>query len=435
MLACILLVNRAMMRKTTGWIVILALIFGVAPPLALGERMQSIAIEPAIDGDRDGEATALARTLADTMSFTGGLRIVDFDRSRDLADYNSQAQKIDAADEAEEALRRAKDHYLRFQYEKADVELKKSISLMQDRMDEVEKYGPILEDAYLTQAIVAKARGREEGIRAALFAALKINPTLVLSEADYPPSIVAAFDGAKAEFLNGAASSIRVSTRPNATDVYLNGVAQGSSPIEIRNLPRGVYRISIRANRYASVDRDVELGDSETVRVSEKLKWISDEAPADANSTDANADVERGLSIADIIKADKAVLIDVDSEAGGGTIAAARMVDRHYRAGHRSILVHGNFPDDDMAGTASQLADVLARQARTDLTDDPIAKIDPTGMAAPILLGKRRRPVTRSPAFWGAIGAAAVGAIAGGVAAALSGDSDSNTGAVRVRLK
>lgn len=411
------------------------LLFGAVPQAASGEPAPSIAIEPAIDGDRDGEAMALARTVADTMSFSSGFRIVDFDRTRDLADYNDAAQEIDAADEAEGALRRAKDHYLRFQFADAEAQLKKSISFMQQRTDEIEEIGPMLEDAYLTRAIVAKARGRLQDIREALLAALRINPTLALSESDYPPSVVAAFDEVKREFLSGAASSIRVATRPKATDVYLNGIVQGSSPIEIKNLPRGIYRISIRANRYASVDRDVELGDGEGVKISEKLKWISDETSTDVNPADAIAEVNRGLLVADAIKVDKAVLIDVDSADDGQTVAAARMVDRRYRAGHRPIIVHGNLMDDDMAGEASRIADILVKQARADLTDDPIAKIDPTGIAAPILLGKRKRPVMRSPVFWGAIGAAAAGAIAGGVAAAMSGGSSPGTGAVRVRLK
>lgn len=424
-----------MMRKATGWVAISMLLFGAVPMVLSGEPVPTIAIEPEIDGDRDGEAMALARTVADTMSFASGFRIVDFDRTRDLSDYNDPARKIDTAGEAEEAIRRAKDHYLRFQYEKATAELKKSMSLIEGKIDEIEKYGPILEDANLTLAIVAKARGREQDIRNALLAALKIDPTLALSEEDYPPSIVAALAEIKKEFLNDAASSIRVATRPKASDVYLNGIAQGSSPIEIRNLPRGIYRISIRANRYASVDRDVELGDGEVVKISEKLKWISDETSTDVNTADAIAEVNRGLLVADAIKVDKAVLIDVDSADDGQTVAAARMVDRRYRAGHRPILVHGNLMDDDMAGEASRIADILVKQARADLTDDPIAKIDPTGIAAPILLGKRKRPVMRSPVFWGAIGAAAAGAIAGGVAAAMSGGSSPGTGAVRVRLK
>jgi len=397
----------------------------------------SVLVQPIGDNDHDAESEALARTIADAMTVTTQYKIIDFDRAAGVLDYYEEIRMAPSAGgEAETSLETAKDHYFQFRYDEAVAELHKAISLLEARRDEIDIVGPKLLDACLSLAVVTKSQKKTDAARMALSSALQLNPRLELSESDYSPSFVALFREVKGEQLSVPGASIHVVTKPPATNVYLNGISQGVTPLKMDKLPSGTYQLSIRANKYRPVNKKIEVSSGDEIRVRERLRWAS-KYPSERKKmvADTAAELRMGLAIADTMKADKVILIDVDSAGGAATVVKARMVDRKFRAGQPPVVIPKGTPEDKRVAALADMVESLSSQVDANLIKNPVREVDPLGIGDPVLLGNRKKPLVHSPIFWGAIGIAAAGAIAGGVAAAVSESSSSGKGSVRVRLK
>lgn len=398
---------------------------------------RSVLVQPIRDGDCDAESESLGLMIADAMGVTTRHRIIDPIRAFDALAYYDESKSPDGDfHEAKRSMATAKEHYFQFRYDEAAAELERAVSILEERRDKIGEMGGILQNAYLSLAVVSKSRGKLNEARGALSSALRLNPSLSLSEREYPPSFMELFRQTRNQAVDGQGGAIDVSTKPPVAEIYLNGVFQGISPLTLEGLPSGAYHISLKANRYRSIDKDVNVSGGEVVRIRERLKWISKRSQ---KNSEAKADAEReiglALQMADTMKAEKVILVDVDSAGGDSTVARARMVDRKFRAGQRPVVLPRGIFEDDSTEAIADMVRYLAAQVEVDLTKNPARDIDPLGVGDPVLLGNRRKPVVKNPIFWGAIGAAAAAAIAGGVAASVSGGSSDNKGDVMVRFK
>lgn len=76
-------------------------------------------------------------------------------------------------------------------------------------------------------------------------------------------------------------SLLKVYTRPDGAEIVIDGVYEGTSPIERLPLPPGEYEVEWRLPGYVSGDTTVELGIGETreltvyLAAGENVKWWS----------------------------------------------------------------------------------------------------------------------------------------------------------------
>ncbi|MFH1830247.1 MAG: PEGA domain-containing protein [Pseudomonadota bacterium] len=395
---------------------------------------RSAAVEPFIDGDADDESRDIAQALSSVLRLMTDHRIADSKTAGMVLAYQdvskpNRSQTNDAAS----TLARAKEHYFSFQYHEAVKGIDQAISMLEGaKLDE--ETGPLLVDAYISKALIAKSKGSIADVKQALGKALLVNPLLDLKDNDYPPSLVALFEELKAGVVSEHTGAIKIKSKPEGADVFLNGIRQGVTPLRLNDLPQGSYSLLISANKYESDKREVELLADKELMVKARLKWIKNNEPKVDLESDEGASnaISKGLELSNVLKVDRVILVDADAKAQGVLMISARTVDRKMQAGLKPIVL----PDVSLEykhNRIAELAGELADQLDADVLSDPARTIDPIGQGDPVLLAKRKKPLMRRPLFWGAIGVAVAGAIVGGIVAAMSGSS--KTGTVKVSFK
>ena len=393
----------------------------------------TISVTPLNDGDADQASRDLATVIGKGLGVIGSYHVVDSDLAAKVLEYHGHEERPDPRmATAEEALSQAKNLYFQFRYLDSWDALQKAMGIIEELDRHVS--GPLLVDAHLTRALVAKARRDTDEVRRSFRKALGINPRLSLSAQDYPPSVITLFEEEREAQFKKPTGTIVVATDPAAAEVYLNGILQGQTPVELAHIPQGTYQLTIKANRYLPVERTVQVEGGRRVELKRRLKWASKRKKnkkAKAGQ-DAQALVREGLRLADILKVDRVILVDVDAADGGRAIA--RVIDRRFRVGLKPVLAHGIHKSQDRAGKLAQMTRSLAQQIGIKVENSPEKLIDPPGVGDPALLGRRRKPLHRDPIFWGAVGVVLAGALGGGLAAALSGGGQ-GPGSVRVQFQ
>ena len=392
----------------------------------------TISVTPLRDGDADQASRDLATVIGQGLGGIGSYHVVDSDLAARVLEYHGpEEQPHPRMAAAEEALSQAKDFYFQFRYLDSWDALQKAIGII----EEIDRHvsGPFLVDAYLTRALVAKARTDKEEVRRSFRKALGINPRLLLSDQDYSPSFIVLFEEEKGLLAKRPSGSIAVTTDPAAADVHLNGILQGQTPMELAHIPQGTYHLAIKANRYLPVERTIQVEGGRQVELKHRLRWASkNRKKRGRGDEDAGALVREGLRIADVLKVDKVILVDVDAADDGR--ATARVIDRRFGVGLKPVLAQGIHKSQSRAGKLARMTRSLAQQIGTNLENSPEKLIDPPGVGHPALLGRRRKPLHRHPVFWGAVGVVLAGALGGGLAAALSGGGH-GPGSIRVQFQ
>jgi hypothetical protein len=372
----------------------------------------SAAILPRMDGDMDGESRDLADALSDLMRLMTDHHIVDGTKARQIAEYESGLPAAGSG-EIQSLIARAKESHFAFKRKAAERDIDRAVLLLAGKPLDREM-GPVALDAYLSKAMIA---GDDAGIDEGLRRALSIDPLLDLSGKDYPPSLKEKLAALRAEMGEGNDGVLSVKSRPAAAEVYLNGIMQGVTPIELDGLPAGEYSLVVAANRYAPEERMVSVLPERTVKVKSKLKWAKD---SKARGGAAESGVRGALDMADALKVDRVVMVDADAGAEGSLAISAQVVDRGLRTGLKPLVLPEVLPEFKHNQVA-EMANMIVDQLGSDPLENPTEMIDPIGEGDPIVLGKRKKPLVKQPLFWGIVGTLVAGAIAGGIAASMSG--------------
>lgn len=397
------------------------------------ERRLTVAVCPANDGDMDDASRELSDAIASALRIATDHKIIDPEVAAKVLSYSSESATHDgASQEAAGMVARAKELSFAFKYREADAELARAVSSLKGAPPNHET-GPVLLDAYVTRAVVAKSRGDDAGAREAARDALALYPMLTLADSEYPPSLVSIFENEKKLLSSTPGGSLSASSDPATADVYLNGIKIGVTPIAVESLPAGSYALELGANKYGYISRDVKIDAGRSTEIKEKLRWAGGGKGGETRNNVASAAVRDGVRIAEALKADRVIIVDVSAAKGGAPSVTARTIDRALKAGQRPVVIKKLTPDAKNIQLA-EMVSALANQLDADLLSNPDKKIDPVGEGAPVLLGKNKEPITRKPAFWVAVGTVAAGAIAGGVLAAMSGGGASD-GNVKVQFK
>lgn len=418
------------MNRLLSFIVLASFVTAIIPCPAFAAKKLSVAVVAAKHGGASSEE--ISSSLRDAFSQDSRFHVIDQQLVGQVTDYH-RGERIGTPSQfraATDFLARAQHHYFTMNYEDARAEATRAIALLKQNSASLNMKGQLLFDALMTNALVARALGDETELNTTLVEAAQLNSAQKLDRRTYPPSVVNAFNEARKTVASRGTGSIKVTTRPGVAEVYLNGMMSGVTPLEISDLPAGEYAVMIKTNKYRPVTKRVAVQPGKTNRISERLDWTGNSNSGRAG-VDGLHEIDEALRTATLMKADRAVLISASTTSDGG-IARARLVDSHYKAAYRPIVVH--YGASDRAESLAAFADEIAGTLKRDLATDPASLSDPSGTADPILLGKGKKKIYKSPIFWGVIGTAVAGGVVGGVLAATMGGS-SNTGNLRVNFQ
>lgn len=392
--------------------------------LASDGKRGTVAVVPARDGDADAASDDIANSLSELLRLLTDRAVVAARTAEGVAVYQ-QTEVSHLSENALTLIESAKEHYFTFQGTRALSEIEEAISLLKERS--LSQVGDVLLDALLSKALIAKAGGQKRVARAALGEALAIDPRLSLPAADYPPSIVLLLESVRTEQALKPTGSLAVHSKPPSADVALNGVVQGMTPLLLSDLPVGNYALTVSANRYTRDVRTVAIEAERETKVRVKLRWNK------SSKESKSYDLHSMLKIADALKVERLVRVDADGAPDGRLMLNARMVDAKARASLKALQIEGLDPEHPEQQMQT-LANELAAQLDADVLSHPQKTLEPVGEGGAIVLGKRKKPLTKQPLFWGAVGVMVAGAIAGGIVAAMS-SGGSDTGSLKVNFR
>lgn len=396
---------------------------------ALAASGKTTLVVEAWKGSAENEtALRTADILRQKLGDVSFLYVVDPQKTEAVLSYHEGYRIPDdpqLVSEAQNWLNRAKQHYFDFAFVEAQSELKPVLDIFAAHPSLLLDAGGLLVDTYVTKAVVDSALKQKENVADDFQKILALNPLFELDAANFPPSLRKIFGEVRAAFLQNADARLVLKSDPKAVEVYLNGIYQGVTPLVLSPLPAQEYQVRFAANHYASVDKKIILKSKENLSLSPKMPWTGSGSKKIRNGNQ----IREGLRIADLLKTDKVLLVDVDRQS-----ITARLVDRHYRAGHIPL----SFPlDADSAALGENLdkmVRLIAAQTQLDLTKNPRAHLDPDGMGDPILLAKRRRKISKG-FLYGGLGAVGIGGLVAGILAASGGSNAPQTGSVSLNFK
>lgn len=409
----------------------LALSWNILPSIARSQDLEnsyntSIVIWPILDKTSDNATSDAAAALRQALPLVTPVHIVSPEIAEQVVAYHQKEGSAAGKDAAMEALSLAKEHYFQFRYDEASAEVARAIESLQ---------GAALHDALLTQGLIAKAAGNPMLARQSFDQAVRLNPFYLIDRKTFPPSVVELFEVSRSGLMSGEKGALHVETDPAAAEVFINGIVQGVTPLNLPQVPVGSYSVLIKTNKYQPLEKTIDIKGGEKVIVREKLKWTNDHTGvAKRQSESARAEIDEGLRIAELLKVDKAILVNCDETEKGAGVLKARMFDRQYRSAYRQLVVeYGNAAEKPQA--IADMTEALASMSKVNLLGNPMKYLDPDGLGDPVLLTGRKKEFYKKPIFWGAVGTAAAGAIIGGILAAMSGGSSPDRGSVAVQFK
>jgi hypothetical protein len=416
------------MKRLLSYVITLLLAFDSFIPTAFASQRISVAVAESNDSAEQGieVATGVRGALRNIDSF----HIIDPEIIKQVIDYYGAGRAMTSTKfpEAKEFLSRAQDHYYRMNYEEARAEAKRAIEFIESDPVPIHNKGQLLFDALMTQGLIAKAMKDDETLHRSLERVVILSPSHELDRSSYPPSIVKLYNEKRVRIQENGVGEIEVNTSPQVAEVFINGIECGVTPLKLHDLPTGRYAIMIKTNKYQSVMKTIDLAPGDEESISVQLKWDGKE------STQVGNEIEHAIEIAELLKADRSVILSAHEEKNGDISARARVADRHYRAAFRPIIARYDTSNEEEV--LAQFNDQIKEFLLQDLTDDPASFLDPDGVADPILLGKQKKKLYTHPIFWGAMGTAVVGAVVGGILAATGGGgSGDGEGSIRVRFR
>ena len=385
----------------------------------------SIVVQPVHNGSFDEASDKTAQVLREKLGEKKFLTLIDPEKVAAVLAYykNSQKSGSPQISQVQELLERAKEHYFQFAYADANAELTKAIEIFNTDPKLISKEGQTFFDSYITLALNDAAQKKKTEAIAHFKNALHLNPLYQLDAKAFAPSIQKLFQQAKEEVEKEGAGDVEIRSDPKVADIYINGIYQGVAPLKLSALPEGTYSLSFQANNYQSVDQKFSLKAGEKLKLHQKLYWGGAK-----KEEKALHQIEEGLRIAELLKTDKVLMVDVE-----GDVVATRLVDRRFKAGHTPIFISLKSNTENLETQLNKLVELVTAQTQLNLLKNPQAYLDPKGVGDPILLGKRHRKISKGILF-GGLGVIAAGGILAGILLS-GGSSTPSTGSLAVSFK
>src|SRR5215831_12045267 len=238
-----------------SFLLLLAVVTGADKVLVVEARVQGGEPQPAL-------AVSLARAL-------GGLSPTEAaSRLNELVPIVSTSGMTEPVIEAEQLVQRGRDAYLDGKFAEAAAQLGQARDVLKRAIESFEEERQAAETffkAHMYLAFTLRARGAEYLREAseAMREAIRTFPTLDPSVAEYGPDNVKFYRDVKRQMEQAPVGRLRVRTTGDQASVYLNGRLVGVTPLELRRVYAGRYRLHLRQGAEASRMRLVDIGSSD----------------------------------------------------------------------------------------------------------------------------------------------------------------------------
>ncbi len=368
----------------------------------------------------------LIRRLNGELKKTRGLRILDRSKTDAILQYYlSHVERTSEDDAVSRSITAARQALIAGSYPAAgklldDAEKKIRAKAARGGSNEG------LYQVHLLRAKILHADGNHTGVGREYEQVALLAPLLELDPNLYSNWERSALKAAR-EKIRGE-GRIEVASRPQGSEVFLNGLYVGISPLTLKDLPPADHLIEVKTVGHAPAIRRVSLKAEETCRIKVDLIRIEPAVPTPTERTVRPSLYRSELELSRLISTlgyhmgvDKIVLV-ADKRLEGRDTAVFRVIDARLGAVQKENQV--SLDTISPGAGIALLTEQLGREARTDVLSNP-GKYANRSVGS-VELHERRRPFYKKPLFWVLVGTAAgtggaLGAILGGGAAAVGG--------------
>lgn len=390
-------------------------------------RVRTVALIPLQDGSADVTTKELAQSLTTALPRLGPIRVLDAARVRAVKGEGAPAQRPPLAD----GLEAAKKAYLRFANREALAHVDAIVQQYRAHPEWSARHGEILTEALLTKALIHHSEHAVGRMTSTLQDLALAAPFLTLDEAHYPPTLRNAWHKVREQQRSGGAGSLTVESRPSFAEVRVNGMKVGVTPLKDVALPEGSYQLTIAAPHYQPQSTQVQVRAHRTTTTRARLHWQRT-TPSRETGRSLQGTIDGGLQVAEQLKADAAIMVDVDQPTAGRGTITLRVLDRFARASFPPLTTPVS---TDRAALHARLA-AMTQQLAAQVTDGALARphaLDQIETGRPALLTSRKRRV--SPWVWAAVGSAVGGGLLAGLLLGGGGSGGPATGGLVLQLR
>lgn len=264
-----------------------------------------------INGARDFRDAARPLLGGDVIEDESVLDIVRPRPARGLQDLSRQVES-------------AKTLFYDGQNERA-LELVQRAVVELERAEPDSKPWPVLESALLLQAEIEKNLGHVKEMNDAFRRVVRVNPKVKLNADAHAPSVIAAVEVIKKELAKSKKGALQVRVeRGPAASVALDGLMVGTTPLKLELAP-GSYRVSLFNGGQLSFPHRVEVP-REGAQLSVEFGFegsVSRQAPLCVSAVDD----EGALKLAQLVGAEKVIIVRNRAQQGGPTYVSGTLYD------------------------------------------------------------------------------------------------------------
>lgn len=336
----------------------------------------------------------------------------------------SQPKRAAAKDALQERLKAAQQAYFSLDFRTAAAELDATLKELESH-PEHPKALDLWVSAHLYAALTARELGQAAAADRHFFAVLAVRPELKLSEADFAPPVLAAFEVARDKARNAPSGAVEVSSSPPLAKVTLDEQPRGDAPLQLEGVAVGKHLLALSREGYftsyewLSVSpevavRQVTLRENPTQKLRERLTGLVQDGASDGIAQAAEA-------LREAMK--KETLLVVAAQSSGDLLLVSVLAVESSRARRAAAPMAADLND------APRVLDALARSLQSasdapvntssmapafDFTTHYLGLSPPPKLAVP-LTAPAAPTVTASPVytkawFWVAIAAGAAAA-------------------------
>lgn len=242
----------------------------LAGPAAAQDDIAVLAVDTSALGPSAGDPLPAADAVRRELAQTGVVVLGADDTARRLRSLG--LAKSFALSTYEARLRAAEDAFAALDTERSLELLEETLADLAADAEPTPEKQALLESSRIRAAerLMALAGTSEQGegvtpqgerALAHFVAALRVNPSLALSQTEHPPKMHRLFARAREAVTAAGSGRVSVSSTPSGATVYVEGKALGTTPLEVE-LPRGPHRVWVALDDARSVTRSLEVGDA-----------------------------------------------------------------------------------------------------------------------------------------------------------------------------
>lgn len=402
--------------------------------------LRKIVILAVEDGKLDAESVELAKAMQYLLSGSAPLEVLSDKDLFEPLKYHVENKK-QKPNPFEDSLTSAKQHYL-----KADFKEARQLAelLIQDleQVGDLSKTGSLLSEAYLTKALCDWAFRNKNAVKDSFLKILSVHPTYQLDASLFSPALVYVFEESRSEVFTKPTGQIKLNTVPAGAEVILNGVKECVTPCRTITMPVGTYFLEFRLNRYANATETVQIEPEKMTQVLNRLEWKQEsEASSPLNlsaiikENDETMQIKEASLLGEKLKLFKVVLVNAEpvSEAKGQVFI--RIVDVRNQAGQVPLSFNFSIGKKIKEDKLESVTLALLDQIFKDVSDNPARYSDPKGFGNIRLLGKKRKKLTKQPAFWAVVGGVILTGVLLGIFAGGRGKEISQPQDTKIKLR